>query len=88
MINPHPSERLNRVILESCTQMVRQYHCENCNAGLQRRGARCGNCGWATCYDLVARHHDVVQGISIVVLSVLIAIAVTAFVVEFVRPNL
>jgi uncharacterized membrane protein YwzB len=36
----------------------------------------------------MARRRELVQGVSIVVVSVLMAIAVSAFVVDFVRPSL
>ena len=80
--------RRSSVILEGAIQMVRRLYCLHCNARLQSRGARCRECGWASNYDPWTQHREVVQGVSMVVVSVVMAIAFTAIVVEFIRPNL
>jgi hypothetical protein len=68
--------------------MVKGLYCLHCNARLQSRGARCRECGWASNYDPWTAHREVVQGVSIVVVSVVLLIAFTTIVVEFIRPNL
>jgi hypothetical protein len=68
--------------------MVGGLYCLHCNARLKSRGARCWDCGWASNYDPWTRRRELVQGVSIALVSLVMAIAVTAFVVEFIRPNL
>jgi hypothetical protein len=68
--------------------MVRGLYCLHCKARLQSRGARCVECGWASNYDPWTRRREVVLGASIVVTSVMMAIAFMAIFVEFIRPNL
>jgi ribosomal protein L40E len=68
--------------------MVRGLYCLHCNARLQSRGARCRECGWARNYEPWTRRREMVQGVSIVVVSVVMAIGFTAVVVEFILPNL
>ena len=68
--------------------MMGEFYCLHCKARLQSRGARCRECGWARNYQPWTRHRQVVQGVSIVMVAVVLLIAFTAIVVEFIRPNL
>jgi len=69
--------------------MVGEFYCLHCKARLQSRGARCRECGWARNYEPVTRRREVVLGVSMIVVSVVMASAFAAIVVEvFLRPNL
>jgi hypothetical protein len=68
--------------------MVGDLYCLHCKARLQSRGARCAGCGWASNYDPLTRRREVVLGVSMVVVSVVMAIAFAAIVVELIRPTL
>ena len=68
--------------------MVGGLYCLYCKAPLESRGARCRVCGWASTYGPRTRRQELVRGVSIVVVTLVMAVAFTAFVVEMVRPNL
>ena len=68
--------------------MVKGLHCLHCKARLQTRGARCRSCGWASNYDPWTRHRELVQGLSVVAVSVVMAISFIAIFMAFIRPDL